>query len=173
MANKTICIEREYGSNGKTVAQRLAKSLSFSCYDKAALRQVAEDNNLLTEAFEDEQERDLAAQREAVKFLADRESCVFVGTCAASVLQGRPKNLNVFIKADLETKILWAMSSEKLDREAAEKKLAEMGEKRVEIRKNHSITEDGEPVEFDLLVSSSKFGMEGTAEIIKKSLTRI
>ena len=48
-----------------------------------------------------------------------------------------------------------------------------MGEQRVEIRKNHSTTEDGDPVEFDLTVSTSKFGMEGAVEIIKKCLSRM
>ncbi len=173
MANKTVCIEREYGSNGKNVAQWLAKSLSLECYDKKDLWRIAEENHLVREDLEDENERDLAAQREAVKLLSDRASCVFVGTCAASVLQGRPKNLNVFIRADLESKIQWAMSNETLDREQAEERIAQMGERRVEIRKNHSTTEDGDPVEFDLTVSTSKFGMEGTVEIIKKCLSRM
>ena len=89
------------------------------------------------------------------------------------MLQGRPRNLNVFIKADLETKIQWAMANEKLDRAQAEERIAQMGEQRVEIRKSHSTTEDGDPVEFDLTVSTSKFGMEGTVEIIKKCLSRM
>lgn len=173
MANKTVCIEREYGSNGKNVAQWLAKSLSFECYDKKDLWRIAEEKHLVQDAPEDENELDLAQQREAIKYLSDRASCVFVGTSAASVLQGRPKNLNVFIRADLESKIQWAMANETLDREQAEQRIAQMGEQRAEIRKNHSMTEDGNPVEFDLTVSTSKFGMEGTVEIIKKCLSRM
>ena len=173
MTNKTVCIEREYGSNGKNVAQWLAKTLSLECYDKKDLWRIAEENHLLKEIPEDENEHDLAAQREAILYLSDRASCVFVGTSAASVLQGRPRNLNVFIKADLETKIQWAMANEKLDRAQAEERIAQMGEQRVEIRKNHSTTEDGDPVEFDLTVSTSKFGMEGAVEIIKKCLSRM
>ncbi len=173
MTNKTICIEREYGSNGKKIAEWLSKSTGIECYDKEALQRVAEENSLVKEAPEDEKEKAAVTYKEAIKFLADRGSCIFVGTCASAVLQGRPRNLNVFVKADMESKILWAMASEKVEREKAEEMIARMDEQRRENRKNFAETEDGKPVQYDLVVTSSKFGIEGTAEIIKKSLSRI
>lgn len=173
MTNKTVCIEREYGSNGKKIAEWLSKSTGIECYDKEALKRTAEENHLIKEPPAKEGEKDAATYREAVKFLAGRGSCIFVGTCASAVLQGRPRNLNVFVKADMESKILWAMSSEKADREKAEEMIAKMDAQRKETRKNYAVTEEGTPVEYDLVVTSSKFGIEGTAEIIKKSLSRI
>ena len=59
---------------------------------------------------------------------------------------------------------------------AAEKMLAkieEMGTHRENNRKNFAVTETGEPVVYDLVLSSSKFGIEGSAEIIKQSVSRI
>ena len=173
MTNKTICIEREYGSNGKKIAEWLSKSTGIECFDKEALKKTAETNNLTNDLPGGEEENEAAVYREAIKFLAGRGSCIFVGTCASAVLQGRPRNLNVFVKADMESKILWAMSSEKAGREQAEEMIARMDEQRKETRKNYAVTEDGKPVEYDLIVTSSKFGIEGTAEIIKKSMSRI
>lgn len=173
MANKTICIEREYGSNGKKIAEWLSKSMGIAWYGRDALKQIARENNLVQAETEDELEWEKEAYKKAVDFLSAKNSCIFVGTGAASICQGRDRNINIFVKADEESKILWVMASEKLDREAAIAKIAEMGERRENNRKNFAVTEDGKPVVYDLVLFSSKFGIEGSAEIIKKSLSRI
>ena len=173
MANKTVCIEREFGSNGKKIAEWLSKGTGFHCYGKEELKEVAVQNGLVPETEEEGEEKEYHIYSEAIKFLAEKKSCIFVGTCAAAVLQGKPRNLNVFIKADMESKIFWAMESEKVDREKAEIMIAEMDDKRRETRMHHALTEAGKPVEYDLVVTSSKFGIEGTAEIIKNCLSRI
>ncbi|MBS6915541.1 MAG: cytidylate kinase-like family protein, partial [Clostridium sp.] len=111
MSRKTVCIEREYGSNGRKIAEWLSKKTGIPLYDKKALTQIAEENHLVPENSVSEEKKIQEMHREAIKFLADKESCIFVGTCAAGVLQGRDKNISVFVKADMESKIRWAMDS--------------------------------------------------------------
>lgn len=182
MANKTVCIEREYGSNGKKIAEWLSRSTGIECYDKAALKEIALKNGLVpeetagaagAEGAVDEEAVDHKCYSEAIKFLSEKRSCIFVGTCASSILQDRKRNLNVFIKADMESKIRWAMASEKMDEEQARQFISDMDGKRKEYRSNYSETESGEPVVYDLVVTSSKFGIEGTAELIRSCLSRI
>lgn len=173
MTNRTVCIEREYGSNGKKIAEWLSKSTGIHCYGKNELLEAAEKYGLVQENGEDAEENEYKTYCETIKFLADKGSCIFVGTCASAVLQGRPRNFNVFIKADMDSKIFWAMESEKVDRDKAEEIIAQMDDKRKETRKHFAVTADGKPVEYDLVVTSSKFGIEGTAEIIKNCLSRI
>lgn len=173
MANKTICIEREYGSNGKMIAEWLSKSTGIQCYDKAAIKEIGKKFNLLPQEEQVDSENDYIMYGEAIKFLAEKRSCIFVGICAAAVLQGRPRNLNVFIKADMDRRIRWVMASEKLDRDAAEELLLKTDEKRREYRKENGVTEEGEPVSYDIIITSSKFGIEGTSELIRLSLSRI
>lgn len=173
MTRKTVCIEREYGSNGRKIAEWLSKKTGIMLYDRAALTRVAEEHNLVVDGDLSEDERKHQMQREAIKFLADKDSCIFVGTCAAGVLEGRNGNVNVFVKADMESKIQWAMCSEKISREEAEKKIAAMDEERKRIRGIYSVTECGDKVDYDLIVTSSRFGIEGTAELIHSCMTRI
>lgn len=182
MANKTVCIEREYGSNGKKIAEWLSRSTGIECYDKEKLKEVALKNGLVpeetagaagVEGAEDDDEKNRRLYAEAIKFLSEKRSCIFVGTCASSVLQDRPRNLNVFVKADMDSKIRWAMASEKMDEDQARQFISEMDGKRKEYRNNNSETETGEPVVYDLVVTSSKFGIEGTAELIRSCLSRI
>ena len=99
MSRKTVCIEREYGSNGRKIAEWLSKKTGIPLYDKKALTQIAEENHLVPENSVSEEKKIQEMHREAIKFLADKESCIFVGTCAAGVLQGRDKNISVFVKA--------------------------------------------------------------------------
>lgn len=172
MARKTVCIEREYGSNGRKIAEWLSRNTGIELYDREALIKVAEENHLVTGDGMTEDEKRHQMHREAIKFLADRGSCIFVGTCAAGVLQGRDRNINVFVKADMESKIRWAMASEKNSREEAEKKIAEMDEKRSKIRDIYSVTECGDRVDYDLIITSSRFGIEGTAELIRSCMAR-
>ena len=173
MANKTICIEREYGSNGMKIAQWLSKSTGMTVYGRDALQAIAKENDLVKEISEEDPDWEKEAYKEAVNFLSARENCIFVGTGAASVCQGKERNLNIFIKADEESKIAWVMASGKIGREAAVAKIEEMGTHRENNRKNFAVTETGEPVVYDLVLSSSKFGIEGSAEIIKQSVSRI
>ncbi|EFE11250.1 hypothetical protein CLOM621_08391 [Clostridium sp. M62/1] len=172
MARKTVCIEREYGSNGRKIAEWLSRNTGIELYDREALIKVAEENHLVTGDGMTEDEKRHQMHREAIKFLADRGSCIFVGTCAAGVLQGRDRNINVFVKADMESKVRWAMASEKISREEAEKKIAEMDEKRSKIRDSYSVTECGDRVDYDLIITSSRFGIEGTAELIRSCMAR-
>ena len=172
MARKTVCIEREYGSNGRKIAEWLSRNTGIELYDREALIKVAEENHLVTGDGMTEDEKRHQMHREAIKFLADRGSCIFVGTCAAGVLQGRDRNINVFVKADMESKVRWAMASEKISREEAEKKIAEMDEKRSKIRDIYSVTECGDRVDYDLIITSSRFGIEGTAELIRSCMAR-
>lgn len=173
MANKTICIEREYGSNGKKIAQWLSRSTGITVYGRDALQAIARENDLVKGVSEESPEWEKEAYKEAVNFLSAKGHCIFVGTGAASVCQGKERNLNIFIKADEESKIAWVMASEKIDKEAAIAKIEEMGTHRENNRKNFAVTEAGEPVVYDLILSSSKFGIEGSAEIIKQSVSRI
>ena len=52
MANKTICIEREYGSNGMKIAQWLSKSTGMTVYGRDALQAIAKENDLVKEISE-------------------------------------------------------------------------------------------------------------------------
>lgn len=172
MSRKTVCIEREYGSNGRKIAEWLSKKTGVPLYDKKALTQVEEENHLAPEGTAEDENKIPAMHREAIKFLADKGSCIFVGTCAAGVLQGRDKNVNVFVKADMESKIRWAMDSEKIDRQTAEEKIATMDKERCRMRDIYSVTECGDKVDYDLIITSSRFGIEGTADMIRSCMAR-
>lgn len=174
MANKTVCIDREYGSNGLKVAKWISRITGMNSYNRSALLEYANANHLVEEEIEPSNpDYDRIHCCEAVKSLSGQRSCIFVGGGAAAILQGRPNNLNVFIKADIESRIRWAMSEQNLDEKAARQFITEMDEKRKEFRRSCSHTETGEPVDYDMMITSSRFGIEGTVEVIRSCMSRI
>lgn len=174
MTYKTVCIDREYGSNGFKVGKWISKVTGMDFYDRALLKETAKLKHLVEEDMDpSDPDYDRIHCCEAVKYLSGRHSCIFVGGGAAAVLQGRPGNLNVFIKADLESRIRWAMSEQSLDEAAARQFITEMDGKRQAFRKSCSHTEAGDPVVYDIMITSSKFGIEATVEVIRSCMSRI
>lgn len=89
MSRKTVCIEREYGSNGRKIAEWLSKKTGVPLYDKKALTQVAEENHLAPEGTAEDENKIPAMHREAIKFLADKGSCIFDGNLRSRCTSGK------------------------------------------------------------------------------------
>ena len=118
-----ITIAREYGSGGRIIGQKLAKSLGFAFYDKELIEMAAEKIGFSTEYVRENEEkkafsfisnfygvsgelpasdRIFIAQSAVIKEIASREDCVIVGRCADYVLSDHPNCLNIFIHAPIE-----------------------------------------------------------------------
>ncbi|MCF0186444.1 MAG: cytidylate kinase-like family protein [Bacteroidaceae bacterium] len=125
---KIITIAREYGAGGRTIGKRVAKELDLAFYDRDLVLKTAEVNNALTpedvRAYEEKvskvggvaqslfdfYSRPLSdqiweAQIEAIRGIADKESCVIVGRNADYILREFDHVLKVFCFADRDWKI--------------------------------------------------------------------
>ena len=163
-----ITIGRESGSGGHAIAKKIADEMGIECYDKKKLVEGTAkisgmDRNYVKKldekpvgfpfsgrigAFEDSPESNVARKTfEYIRQIAESgESCVIVGRCADSVLKGNPNVLRVFVVGDVEQK---------------NKRLAR-------IQHFYSDTKWGDSRAYDLIVNSSRLGIQGTADYIKK-----
>lgn len=129
--NQTIfAIERQYGSAGHEIGERLAKSLNLPFYDRSLMARAAAESgigektpgnpgepagssliySLLMKncSFGDLSEKNVqpdirrlfSVQSETVQKSALHGSCVIVGCCAEGILPENPHLFNVFIYAD-------------------------------------------------------------------------
>lgn len=130
MKYSMITIEREYGSGGLEIGQKLAEDLKVPCYGKEILETVAKNRGTtaeqlihmeekatnsvlysmamaarmatgLSDGLSEESELYLE-EAKVIKEKAGLGPCVFVGRCASWVLRDRKDVLNVFIHADTE-----------------------------------------------------------------------
>ena len=123
MANSIITISRQYGSGGREVGQKLAERLGIGFYDKEIITMLAKESGLSEETVKNWAEKEVSgffyginaargiipipdrifsARRKVLNELADKESCVIVGSCGDYILKGRENVRNFFIYAPVE-----------------------------------------------------------------------
>ena len=130
-----ITIGREFGSGGHEIGMKLAERLGIKCYDKELLELAAKESGLCKELFASQDEKPtnsflyslvmdtyslgysnsyvdmpinhkvFLAQFDAIKKLAEKESCVIVGRCADYALEDDPFAVSVFVKASIDERV--------------------------------------------------------------------
>ena len=110
MGNSIITISREYGSGGREIGEKLAKRLGVEFYDKEIITMLAKESGLSEEVVRSWAEKDVSAffyginaargiipipdkifgaRRTVLNELADKGSCVIVGSCSDYILKDR------------------------------------------------------------------------------------
>ena len=117
-----ITIGRQHGSSGREIARLLAKELGIKCYDKEIVDEAAKHSDFSRELINAYDEKRMSAfllhaggyglnenfrlnmevvsaQFDAIREIASKEDCIFVGRCADYVLNDRDDVVSVFILA--------------------------------------------------------------------------
>ncbi len=128
---KIITISREFGSGGREIGKRLADLLGFEYYDREIISEVAKIGNFDEKYVEyvgengfssgfhftfgrtlyyphaqwDNSTKMIVAEQRALNQIAARgKDCIIVGRCADVVLS-EYKPFNIFVYADMESKL--------------------------------------------------------------------
>ena len=107
-----------------------------------------------------------AIQSDAIRELAQKESCIIVGRCAEYVLREHPNMVSIFITADSAERIKRVMEREKASREEAAEIIAKGDKRRRQYHDYYSTGKWGEARSYDLCINSSHMGIETTAEFL-------
>ena len=108
------------------------------------------------------------AQFDAIKKLADEESCVIVGRCADYALADYPNVVSVFICADEEVKIQELMKRHNITRDKAKDVMIKTDKQRSGYYNYYSSKRWGSSKSYNLCINSSVVGIDGAVEIIKE-----
>ena len=190
-----ITIGRQCGSGGHEVGKKLADRLGIAFYDKELLRLAAKESGLAPENFEmyDEvptnsllyslslgnygaalgnfdipiHQKIFLAQFDAIQKLADRgESCVIIGRCASSILAGKKHVLSVFLYGSEEDCVARIAERNHLNERTARERMEKINRMRRHYFDFYSLTRWGRPESYDLMLSSSEYGINGAAAVI-------
>ena len=186
-----ITIGREHGSNGHDIARALAEELGYLCLDKEIVDTAAENSEFSREILNSYDEKRVspyfvpvphylgvnesfrlnmqvvAAQFDAIRTLAEKGNCIFVGRCADYVLRGRKDLLRVFIMADEASRIATMMKKKQLTEEQARKLIRQVDKDRSSYYRYYTDQIWGERQNFDLLLNSAKLGVDGCVKVIR------
>lgn len=106
------------------------------------------------------------AQFDAIKKLADEESCVIVGRCADYALADYPNTVTVFITGDDDARIKNLMELYKVDASKAKDIMVKTDKKRASYYNYYSSKKWGDSRSYDLCINSSKVGLDGAVDMI-------
>ena len=111
-------------------------------------------------------------QSEAMRSIAQRESCITIGRCSEYVLRDHPCLISIFITADSNDRIERIMRKDGLDEEQAKEKMERGDKKRRSYHDYYATTEWGNASGYHLCINSSILGIEGTAQFIYEFVKR-
>lgn len=196
MIQPIITISREFGSGGRQIGEQVAKTLGLPFYDSTlidivaqksgySLEFVAENDQRITKSMlfqfaisgsvppwlnggKDITNRDtlFTAQSKVIRELASQGGCVIVGRCANYVLRDIPGHLSVFISGKLNDKVKRCTAEYGIHPDAAEAEMIERDRNRANYYSRFTGEVWGEAKNYDLALNSSKFGIEGVAQIV-------
>ena len=192
MQKFVITIGCEYGAEGNAIGKKIAQDLGIPVYDRETVDAIIDEVGIPQDIMDkvesgltiagkgvegqergsfsklsDLTERAIHVQKQIIRKLAARESCVFIGRSADYILKGQENMLSVFVYAPDEVRIANVMKSHNLSEKDAKLLISEK-DKRYHIRHlAFTGSNRGDRHNRNLLVDSSMLGVDGTAEYIE------
>ena len=184
-----ISIGRQHGSGGREIARLLARELGIKCYDKEIVDEAAKHSDFsrdLINAYDEKRMsafmlhaggyglnenfrlnmQVVSAQFDAIREIASKGDCIFVGRCADYILRDRSDLVSVFILGDMDERLKCLERRQGLDVATARKKIKEVDKDRSSFYKYYSDQIWGDAQNYDLCINSSRLGVEGTVKVI-------
>lgn len=194
MKHIVIAISREFGSGGGEISQKLAQRLGISFYDKNILPAVAKKRGISVQQLEEMEERltdpvdawyspgvrdsssesdkIFGIQAKLIREVAAAESCVFVGRCAWDVLLGDDV-IRIFVYAPDRFKVARIKEEQRLPSEReAEYIVHARNRNRQRYVEHYSTHKWYGPENYDLMIDSSKLGVDGTVDFLASYVQR-
>lgn len=107
------------------------------------------------------------AQFDAIKNIAEKESCVFVGRCADYALGDNPDLFSVFVHGTMEHRVKRIMERLNIEDEGSARDIiTKTDKKRAAYYNSYSDKKWGDAKTYNLSIDSGILGIDGTADLI-------
>lgn len=187
MGNSIITISREYGSGGREVGEKLAKKLGIPFYDKEIITMLAKESGLSEETIRNWAEKEVSgffyginaargiipipdrifgARRKVLNEIADKGSCVIVGSCGDYILRDRENLRSFFIYAPKEARAKRALEVYKDDLAQYPNLIKRKDEERRDYYNHFTSYKFGDYKNYDACINS-EIGIDKVVEIIE------
>ena len=193
-----ISIGCEYGSGGTAIGKLLSEKLGIEYFDRDFIDQIIErvgisqhvldlaDAGLAVKGisrtnigaegnlkYTDLTDRLVYIQKQVVKKLAERTSCVIIGRCADYILRERSDVINVFIYAPIEERLKTVSERIGCTRDEAQRLIDENDAMYHARYQQITGTFRGDRHNRHLLIDSSLLGVDGTADYLDDLVRRV
>ncbi len=179
---RIITVSREFGSGGREIGKRLADEMGIAYYDKEIISEIAKENNIKDildkdtanefpisfgrtfaslSFFRNSAVNMIVAEQKIIRQIAKRgEDFVIVGRSADAILK-KYKPCNVFVYADMQSKIKRCKKrfdkNEKLTERDLERKIKQVDSARRKHRDLISTEKWGDRKNYHLCINTTGF----------------
>lgn len=188
MKQYVVTISRQFGSLGRTIAQKMAEELQIEFYDRDIVEETAKRMGLPVSVISSKEENSNAAffkrqyplgmgvgsmqdeifciQENIIRDLAKKESCIIVGRCADSILADTENHLNIYVYAPVGARLKNCTDILKMDEKTAKKMIREVDRSRDLYHRRYCPEYTDVSTNKDIMIDSSRFGVDRTAAIL-------
>lgn len=195
-----ITITRQFGSMGRPIAKRMAEKLGIEYYDRDLVDQAAEKlalpvskiceqeesavnvkrmrNPFLGMAYplgnptSNMQDKIFETQKNIIKFLAEKETCIIVGRCSDFILSEMENAMHIYVYASYESRLKNSIEDLNLEEDEARRMIASVDEARDTYHINFTGFKPDDKRYKDIMIDSSFLGVEGTADFLVEAVKR-
>ena len=188
-----ITISRQFGSLGRPIAQKTAELLGVYFMDRDIVEETSKRMGLLASEIGDREESSknryyymkfplgvapqsiedeiFQVQSSIIRDCAASRDCIIVGRCAEYVLREKKRRLSFYIRAPYEARLNNCVEQLHLKSGEAERMIHDVDLARARYRRRYVKNLEGisEYTDCDIVLDSSRFGVETTAELIAAS----
>ena len=193
MEKRIITISREYGAGGQPVGHLIAEKLGIPFYDKKLVEQVAQESGFAPKFIEEHGEHSPSGsvfsyafapqgvpgvmnglstsdylwnvQCNVILQLAEKGPCVIVGRNADYILNDRKDVLNVYLHADIPSRVARVLEANP-DEKNPEGRIAARDKRRRLNYQHYTGRTWGMSQNYHICLDTSVLGIEQCAEII-------
>lgn len=192
-----LTIGRQFGSGGREIGQKLSEALGIAYYDKELLSAAAKESGLCEEVFARADERassgmsyafsmgfsymgiltpynDILSndelfriQSEAIRNIAEKESCILVGRCADYILRDNPACISFFIHNTMENRIQRLVEGLNITVEEAKEKISKIDKSRSAYYNYYTNKVWGMASSYNFSIDASVLGIDETVAFMK------
>ena len=196
MADKKyiVTITRQFGSLGRPIAREMSELLKIEYYDRDIVEATSKKMNLPVSKISEHEETystnlfsmllplgsDSIAkqdeiynvQKEVIREMAEKESCIIVGRCADYIFRDRRNVLNIYIYAPVDARYKNCVEVLRMKPEEATKMIYKVDKARTAYHKRYAKYAPGDPDSKQIMIDSSMLGVKGTAEVLAEIVQR-
>ena len=192
-----LTIGRQFGSGGREIGQKLSEALGIAYYDKELLSAAAKESGLCEEVFARADERassgmsyafsmgfsymgiltpynDILSndelfriQSDAIRNIAEKESCILVGRCADYILRDNPACISFFIHNTMENRIQRLVEGLNITVEEAKEKISKIDKSRSAYYNYYTNKVWGMASSYNFSIDASVLGIDESVAFMK------
>ena len=198
MEKYVVTITRQFGSLGRPIARKMSELLGVEYYDRDFVDQAAQKLKLPVSLVNEQEEKAVKpvknpfsrmmfplgkgtsntqdeifeAQENIIKFLAERESCIIVGRCSDFILSDVENAIHIYIYASYEARLKHCIEDLHMEESEARSMMKSVDEARNSYHMQYAGYLPDDRRHKDILIDSSLFGVEGTAEFLAEAVQK-